>query len=89
MTGVIFYGVNVVLQKFMNDKKTSPADKEKYKKIQQLIQAINGLITSETTISQELLKWMKDHKGSMIKLDDFEVPLESIFVDYINPISKV
>ncbi|XP_028259968.1 uncharacterized protein LOC114434779 [Parambassis ranga] len=82
--GAILWGVNVALNKLLPHHTAEPDVKKK----RDAIKALSTVIKTESTLSDKVLAWMKEHKDDKIVLDGFEVPLESIIAKYITPISK-
>lgn len=81
---VIFWGINAALSKICHHQSSKDIEKKK-----RVIKAIASLIKTETDMGQKTLAWMKEHQGDTIKLEDYEVPLESVIETRIRPISEV
>ena len=85
----MFYGVSKAISALMRKKRTSSSDKDIYKKRNNIIHAVNDLITIETKKSKELAEWMKNNKDVFVTIDGFELPVNSLFAKYMDPMQKV
>ncbi|XP_072047690.1 uncharacterized protein [Amphiura filiformis] len=85
--GAILYGVNLALSKLTKAVGGSTAEKKSNKKKMAVVKAITKLIQTETDDSKNLRDWLTKHKDETITLGGINVPLVSIFHDYLGPIS--
>ena len=87
--GAVFYGVTVALKKiFGSSESGSSASADAEQKLAKT-QAISTLITDESTISQTLSDWLKEHEDETITVSDIEVPLTDIFYKYTKEMASV
>ena len=72
--GVIFYGVTIALKKILGSSESGSSSSADAEQKLAKTQAISTLITDESTISQTLIDWLKEHEDDTITIDGI-VPL--------------